>query len=130
MFVTKRVSSAGLSPADKAAVHRVLTTEHEGTVDQIAALTRDWEGLVQSSVGVSIDDEHDPEGATLAFERSQLDGLLLRARGHLDDLDRALERLDEGSYGVCEECKRPIAPERLTARPAATTCIRCAARRR
>lgn len=128
--MTKRASAAGLSSAEKAAVHHVLTVEQEGTVDQIAALTRDWEGLVQSSVGVPIDDEHDPEGATLAFERAQIDGLLLRARGHLDALERALERLDEGSYGVCEECGRPIAPERLAARPAATTCIQCAARRR
>jgi RNA polymerase-binding transcription factor DksA len=97
---------------------------------QIAGLARDWDSIVESSMGVAIDDEHDPEGATIAFERAQVDGLLLRARGHLVDLERALERLEEGSYGVCEGCKRPIAPERLAARPAATTCIRCAAKRR
>ncbi|MCW2888418.1 MAG: TraR/DksA family transcriptional regulator [Streptosporangiaceae bacterium] len=130
MVVTERASAGGLSPAEKAAVQDVLIAEHEGTMAQIAGLARDWDSIVESSMGVAIDDEHDPEGATIAFERAQVDGLLLRARGHLVDLERALERLEEGSYGVCEGCKRPIAPERLAARPAATTCIRCAAKRR
>ena len=72
------------------------------------------------------DDEHDPEGATIAFERQQLAALLDQARRRLADVEAALERRAAGRYGVCENCGRPIAPERLAARPAARTCIDCA----
>jgi RNA polymerase-binding transcription factor DksA len=127
MIVTERVSGRAQSPSEKARVHEVLTAERDGTVGYIAALTRDWDSIVESCALVAVDDEHDPEGATIAFERAQIDALLIRARSHLTDLDRALERLDEGTYGMCGRCKRSIAVERLAARPASTTCIRCAA---
>jgi RNA polymerase-binding transcription factor DksA len=45
-------------------------------------------------------------------------------------LDEALVRVDAGTYGTCESCGKPIAAERLSARPAATRCITCASRRR
>ncbi|GAA0341980.1 TraR/DksA C4-type zinc finger protein [Actinoallomurus spadix] len=107
---------------------RALHAERTSTLEQIAALTRDWEGIVESTGQIGVDDEHDPEGATIAFERSQVESLLDQARRHLADLDRAVERLGEGTYGICEGCGRPIAPERLLARPTARTCITCAAR--
>lgn len=127
MVVTERGSTGALQGAEKAALHDVLAAERDGAVLQIAGLTRDWDAIVESSAEVAVDDEHDPEGATIAFERAQVHGLLTRARAHLADLERALERLDEGRYGVCEGCGSPIAAERLAARPAAATCIRCAA---
>jgi DnaK suppressor protein len=114
---------------DAAALEELLTAERVSTLRQIAALTRDWDGLVESSADIGVDDEHDPEGATIAFERSQIDGLLSRAHEHLADLDSALAALRAGTYGTCENCGDPIAPERLTARPAARTCIKCAAGR-
>jgi DnaK suppressor protein len=43
----------------------------------------------------------------------------------LDQIDYALEKLDNGTYGVCEECEKPINPERLSALPFATLCINC-----
>jgi DnaK suppressor protein len=46
----------------------------------------------------------------------------------LAELDAARERLAEGTYGRCERCGRPIAPERLSARPEARFCIACATR--
>ncbi len=95
-------------------------------MDRIAALTHDREGILESAVGQGIDDEHDPEGATIAFERAQIEALLDQSRRHLSDLDRALRRLDEGGYGVCERCGNPIAPDRLAARPIARTCVTCA----
>ncbi|MCO5971298.1 TraR/DksA family transcriptional regulator [Actinoallomurus soli] len=107
---------------------QTLRAERASVLEEIAALTRDWEGIVESASQIGVDDEHDPEGATIAFERSQVESLLDQARRHLADLDRAVERLNEGTYGMCERCGRPIAPERLLARPAARTCISCAAR--
>ena len=81
---------------------------------------------MDSAALVATDDEHDPEGATIAFERAQLAGLLEAAQDHLGDLDEALGRLREGRYGTCENCGRPIGAGRLAARPAARTCIACA----
>jgi RNA polymerase-binding protein DksA len=49
-----------------------------------------------------------------------------QVRQHVDEIDAALERVDAGTYGTCERCGQPIGEDRLDARPAATTCIRCA----
>lgn len=106
---------------------QVLTAERGRTLDRIAALTRDRDGIVESSALKGAVDERDPEGAATDFERSQIEALLDQARRHLSDFDRALRRLEEGHYGTCESCGRPIAPERLAARPEASTCITCAA---
>jgi DnaK suppressor protein len=104
-----------------------LTAERLRTLERIAALDHDRDGIIESSTATGVDDEHDPEGATSAFERAHLEALLDQARRHLSEVDRALRRLDEGGYGRCESCGSPIAPERLAARPTARTCIGCAA---
>ncbi len=82
--------------------------------------------MVAASRDTNADDEHDPEGATIAFERSQVDALVRQARARLPEVDAALERIAEGIYGVCLECGRPIAAARLEARPTAATCVECA----
>jgi len=108
--------------------HRdVLIAEREATLARIQAMTADFEGIVTASAGSNTDDEHDPEGSTIAYERAQVAALLAEARRHLDDLDRALERLGNGSYALCERCGSGITLERLAARPATRSCIRCAA---
>jgi RNA polymerase-binding transcription factor DksA len=103
-----------------------LLAERAAVLGQIEALTREFEGVVDASRSSNADDEHDPEGATIAFERQQVVALLEQARSRLADVDAALARREAGGYGVCESCGRPIAPERLAARPAARTCIDCA----
>ncbi|MPQ96712.1 TraR/DksA family transcriptional regulator [Modestobacter sp. I12A-02628] len=72
------------------------------------------------------DDEHDPEGATIAFERQQAAALLDQARRRLVEVDEALARAAAGAYGRCAECGGPIGTERLAARPHARTCVACA----
>lgn len=96
------------------------------TTERLAALTGDYAGIVEASRDSNADDEHDPEGATLAFERQHAAALLEAAREQVAALDDALRRLDEGRYGVCDRCGQPIGAERLAARPAAVTCVRCA----
>ena len=103
-----------------------LTADRAATVAQIASLTRDFDQMVDASEASNADDEHDPEGATIGFERAQLSALLAAAQRRLVDLDRALEQVRAGTYGVCETCGGAIAPARLEARPAARTCIACA----
>ena len=92
----------------------------------IASLTRDLNGVIDASRSSNADDEHDPEGATIAFERAQVAALLAGARRRLADLDDALGRLDAGTYGRCERCGSPIPAERLAVRPSARTCVHCA----
>ena len=103
-----------------------LTCARAGTLAHIAALTAEFDEVVAASASSNADDEHDPEGATIAFERQQLAALLEQARQRLADVDAALARTESGDYGRCAECGRAIAPERLAARPHARTCIDCA----
>jgi DnaK suppressor protein len=84
---------------------------------------------VEASRDSNADDEHDPEGATIAFERSQVSSLVEQARAHLAELAEAGRRLQDGTYGVCEVCRGPIAVGRLEARPVARTCVTCAGSR-
>ncbi|WP_141585533.1 TraR/DksA C4-type zinc finger protein [Actinomadura sp. WMMA1423] len=112
--------------AGAARTREVLEGERERTLAAVRALERDREGIVESARLSAVDDEHDPEGATLGFERAHVEALLASARGRLDDLDRALERLAAGTYGVCTSCGGPVGAGRLEARPAAALCISCA----
>jgi DnaK suppressor protein len=81
-------------------------------------------------------------GSTLSFGKRIGDGTL-EAVGRLTEVGvgasleleqgrvaRALEKLDEGTYGVCDECERPIAPKRLAAMPESVLCIACAGKLR
>ena len=103
-----------------------LGAERAAALAQIEVLTREFDAIVAASQASNADDEHDPEGATIAFERQQVVALLDQARRRLADVEAALARREAGTYGICETCGRPIAPERLAARPAARTCIDCA----
>ena len=103
-----------------------LLDERAAALAQIEALGREFDEVVAASQSSNADDEHDPEGATIAFERQQVVALLEQARRRLADVEAALARRASGDYGICETCGRPIAPERLAARPAARTCIDCA----
>ncbi|WP_250443415.1 TraR/DksA C4-type zinc finger protein [Actinotalea sp. C106] len=97
---------------------------------QLAALDLAYADLVATSAGSNADDEHDPEGTTIAFERSQLGALVDQARRRLAELDEAQTRWLAGQYGDCERCGSPIPADRLEARPSARTCVGCAADRR
>ena len=104
---------------------RLLADERERATDRLAALSGDHAGIVEASRDSNADDEHDPEGATIAFERSQVASLVRRAEERLADVTAALSRVDDGTYGTCEGCGRPIQPERLEARPTARTHVTC-----
>lgn len=117
---------AGLSPAQRQAAEELIDEERTRTVRLIDSLMRQWDDIVEASALTTNDDEHDPEGATVAFERAQVQAMLRHARVELEDLDRAARRVVTGEYRVCERCGRPISADRLTARPAARTCIMCA----
>ena len=107
---------------------RRLRRDRIETQDRLGALREDFGGVVAATRDANTDDEHDPEGHTIAFERSQTMSLIRQVSLHLSEIDAALERLRDESYGRCEICGEPIALDRLEARPTARTCIPCATR--
>jgi RNA polymerase-binding transcription factor len=107
----------------------LLAAQRADTLQRLTELEREFAAILESSGAAGTDDEHDPEGATIAFERQHAAALLTQARQHLAQIDAAMLRLAEGRYGTCEYCGGPIGAARLTARPVATTCINCASRR-
>jgi DnaK suppressor protein len=108
-----------------------LNFDRARTLGQIAELEREFSAIVASAADGSAggDDEHDPEGATVAFERQHVAALLSQARERLDAIDAARRKIEAGVYEICDICGGPIGAERLAARPAALTCVRCAAKR-
>lgn len=105
---------------------RLLHDDRREALERLAALTDDFDDIVAASANSNADDEHDSEGATIAFERSQVSALIAQARARLRELDLAQTRLVQGSYGICVECGAQIAPGRLEARPSTRTCLACA----
>jgi len=103
----------------------LLEADRASAARRLASLTEDFDAIVAASQDTNADDEHDPEGATIAFERSQVDALVGQTRRRLGEVDDALERLEQGDYGTCRACGRQIPDERLAARPTALTCVTC-----
>ncbi|GAA1653526.1 TraR/DksA family transcriptional regulator [Georgenia ruanii] len=117
----------GPTPEDEAAARDRLETLRSTTVARLAALDRSFEEVVAAATDANVDDEHDPEGATIGFERAQVAALREHGEQTLREIDAALERLEEGTYWTCTVCGGPIAPGRLAVRPTTTMCVGCAA---
>jgi DnaK suppressor protein len=69
------------------------------------------------------------DGTTEAVDRLAKVGAAEQLASMRTDVTRALEKLDDGTYGLCDRCGRSIPDERLEARPASVRCVDCAARR-
>jgi DnaK suppressor protein len=123
----RAVERPTIDATDERRVRAAIEIERGRVVDQIAGLQRSFVGIVEATELTSTDDEHDPEGATIAYERAQVSALLRQAREDLVALDAALERIDNGTIRACAVCGDTIALERLLVLPGVRTCIRCAA---
>ncbi len=108
---------------DVEAVSTRLRAERDAVLARLASMTTDLQAVFEASANSNADDEHDPEGQTIAYERSQLSALIERAHTHLQRIDAAGLRLEEGRYGICEVCGDEIPATRLEARPTARTCV-------
>jgi DnaK suppressor protein len=115
-----------VNETDMSSLRAAIAIERDRVAEQIANLQRNFSEIVDSAELASPDDEHDPEGVTIAYERAQVSGLLQQARDDLVALDAAIHRIDEGKGLTCAVCGGPIALERLLALPGASTCITCA----
>ena len=111
-------------PTTSADARAALLAEREQVLAELAGIK--VEGPGQMTYGSQA------AAATHVFEQQRDLALRDRNEQHLAAVDAALARLDAGTYGLCESCAKPIAPERLEALPSAALCIDCqrSARRR
>ena len=104
---------------------RLIVSERE----RLAGLVREREaeGIGTESEAENISelsshDQHQGDIGTETFEREKDFSLLEQLEAEISDLDAALRKVDEGTYGRCEVCGKEIEPERLEARPGTRTC--------
>lgn len=102
----------------------LLDEERRRKLALLPALSRDISSVNAARQDSNVDDEHDPEGTTIAFELSQASALLEQSRRGLAQIEAALARIDAGAYGSCEVCGEEIPEGRLEARPWTPYCIR------
>jgi RNA polymerase-binding protein DksA len=103
-----------------------LEDERRRIADAIEYLASENPGNMQDELGELGGrgvDNHLGDMATVTFDRELDEGLEEGATQTLAQIDRALARLDDGTFGVCEQCGKHIPEERLRARPWATLCI-------
>lgn len=72
---------------------------------------------------------HPADEAVALLDRAGRDAIARVLREDMVQVDRALDRVAEGRYGLCEDCHQPIPPKRLEVRPTATLCVSCQAQR-
>jgi RNA polymerase-binding protein DksA len=111
---------------DTSEFRSMLEEERQRIVAAIAYLHEEHPRNLEDEVGELAgrgSDNHLGDMATVTFDRELDEGLEEGAQQTLAKIDHALARLDGGEYGTCERCGKPIAEERLRARPWATLCI-------
>ena len=114
-----------LDPAEATAL---LHERRREALARLAGTDAERDAVVAASRESVADDEHDPEGSTIAYERRLLDALTHDQRDRLREIDEALRRVEGGTFGTCTRCHRPIPVDRLRAVPTARTCVGCAGR--
>jgi DnaK suppressor protein len=98
-----------------------LTGERERLRRLRASLT--VEASERSRPEATVIDQHEADVSAEMLERARDLSILEQVEAELRDIERALRRLDDGTYGICEACGRPIAEARLRAKPEAPFCI-------
>jgi DnaK suppressor protein len=110
-----------VNAVEAAEFRELLEQERERVASALATMHEDGQRTMNEETGV-------PGGvgadtASVTFERELGSGLEEGAQAALARIDRALARIEDGTYGICERCGKPIRRERLLARPSATLCI-------
>ncbi|MFC7387939.1 TraR/DksA family transcriptional regulator [Sphaerisporangium rhizosphaerae] len=96
-----------------------------GEIDELnAEVARSESQIASGDISDSAGDDQADAGAK-TYEREREIALTLNARDLIAQNERAIARIDAGTYGVCESCHKPIGKERLQAFPRATLCVSC-----
>ena len=118
-----REGESAWTAAELAGVRQELNDELEMRSDEIAEMEGELADLVAEGIDVAGDDQADSGSKTM--ERDNEMALLGKTREMHKQVARALARLDEGTYGLCETCGEPIGKLRLQAFPRALVCLSC-----
>lgn len=110
---------------DRKTLERRLREERERVSREIAELNADLSESLEDTSGESPYNQHMAETAAVTLDREIDLTLQESARASLAQIDRALAKLDNGSYARCDKCERPIGDGRLEVAPWATLCVDC-----
>ena len=105
-------------------LHDELKRELEGERDRLLLEKQRFRIAGRTNLGYG---NHQADDATDAFEQAKEFSLLQNAERVLAQVEAALDRLKNGSYGICKRCNETIDPARLKALPYASLCVRCQA---
>jgi len=121
------VKSKKMTKSDARSYKKLLLAKREEIVGDISHIAE--ETLKKSQKDASGDNSgyafHMADVATDTYDREFTLGLASKERLVLQEINNALHKIEEGKFGLCEECKRPITKVRLKAVPYATLCLRC-----
>jgi RNA polymerase-binding transcription factor DksA len=109
--------------AEIKAIRSEISKELDRLRKELAVVEQEMDALIQESGEGAGDDQAD--AGTKTFEREHEMSLVINARDMVLQTERALERIDNKSYGNCEECGSPIGKARLQVFPRATLCMLC-----
>lgn len=119
-------NEGGWSAAELKAMRGEISKELLRLRDELAKVEIEMDDLIHSSSEGAGDDQAD--AGTKTFEREHEMSLVINARDMVLQTERALERIDSKSYGLCEECSNTIGKARLQVFPRATLCMICKAK--
>ena len=125
-FTTGRNGDAWTA-AERAVVRAELEEQARELRGKIDAAEQSWAALQRDGAGDGAGDDQADAGSK-TFEREHQLSLANNSRELLAQVHRALGRLDDGTYGVCESCGGPVGKARLQAFPRATLCVACKSR--
>ena len=108
---------------DKTRIKQKLEEERARIQELIDIDERETESQERDVEELSTIDQHPADHGTETFEQEKALSILETHREELADLDLAMKKLQEGSYGKCETCEKEIPADRLDARPAARFCV-------
>lgn len=111
-------------------IRTALLQAREECLAQSQFLSRETEELAESQRRGEAKVTGAEEGDSLSVEMSLVRQLSDGQRQTLEEIDDALRRIDDGTYGRCTQCSQEIVIERLEARPRSTSCTSCASKRR
>lgn len=115
-----------MSPIDINRFRDALLTERARTEAALDNLRNENPGSVEEETGEETSDQHLADTATAMHDRELDYGLTENEQELLQSIDDALQRIEDGTYGVCSNCGKPIGEERLEALPWTDLCIDCA----
>jgi DnaK suppressor protein len=115
-----------MTVTDTAPFRRILLEERDRVLRAIDNLHNESPGSLEEATGEETAfDNHLGDAATITYDREMDYTLEENSETVLASIERALRRIEDGTYGICQRCGNPIAPERLEALPYAELCIEC-----